>query len=509
MEGLVINLGLKSVRAIAFDARGGKLASASLPVQTLLRDSWIEQDPNEWWDKAATSVRRVLEDVGSGAPRFVTVTASAACLAATDEAGTPLRDAIMVSDRRAVAQSEAVAAAAAFEDVRAINASFQADPYFLVPKALWIAQNEPEVYEKARWLLTPADFLILRLTGEVVTDPLNAEKYFYDVSQEEYPRTLLNELGLDAGLFPPVGAVGEEAGRVTSEAASATGLEAGTPVRLATYDAICAFWGSGVREAGDVADVSGTVTSVRILADRGLPRDEQRLFTQPAVSDDLYVLGGSNNLGGGLIEWLKQGFYAEERLPYELIESESEASGLGARGVLFLPYLLGERAPVWDADARGVFFGLERQHQRGDFARAVCESAAFAVEHILRVVRGHGIELDRLRVSGGLARLDLVNRIKADVTRLPTEVLEEFETTAVGAFLIAGAAAGTFDSLKEAATTVRVREIILPNEERGDRYMEWFDLYLRLYDSLRDLFRDRQRLYRKHGLGGVGRLENL
>jgi sugar (pentulose or hexulose) kinase len=264
-----------------------------------------------------------------------------------------------------------------------------------------------------------------------------------------------------------------------------------------------------VGEAGDVADVSGTVTSVRILSGSQLPADEHRLFMQPAVTDGLYVLGGSNNLGGGLIEWLKQGFYGGESLPYDLIEAEGEASELGARGVLFLPYLLGERCPVWDPDARGVFFGLERQHQRGDFARAVCESAAFGVEHILRVARGHGLDLVRLRVSGGLARLNLVNTIKADVTGLPTEVVEEFETTAVGAFLIAGAAAGTFGSLAEAASTVTVREIILPNKKRGERYAEWFELYLRLYDSLRDLFRDRQLLYQKQAMGGVGRLENL
>ena len=141
MEGLVINLGLKSVRAIAFGADGEKLASESLPVQTLLRDSWIEQDPVEWWDKSVEVVARVVEDLGDGAPRFVTVTASAACLALTDADGTPVRDAIMVSDRRAVAESQLVADAAAFPDVQAVNASFQADPYFLVPKALWVARN--------------------------------------------------------------------------------------------------------------------------------------------------------------------------------------------------------------------------------------------------------------------------------------------------------------------------------------------------------------------------------
>jgi xylulokinase len=177
---------------------------------------------------------------------------------------------------------------------------------------------------------------------------------------------------------------------------------------MATYDAICAFVGSGVKTAGDVAEVSGTVTSVRLLSRNGVPKGERRIFSQQIPGLGMNILGGSNNLGGGLIEWLKQSFYPADQFAYELIEQEAGASGIGARGVLFLPYLLGERCPVWDADARGVFFGLERQHQRGDFARSVCESAAFSVEHILRTISAYGDKPTRLRASGGLARLRLV-----------------------------------------------------------------------------------------------------
>jgi xylulokinase len=505
---IVVNLGLKSVRAIALSSDGSKVASASLPIRTFLRDSWIEQDADEWWSKSVACVRDVVEHTGPEA-RFLTVTASSSCLLPVDETGRALRRTIMVSDRRASPQAERLRGVAGFREVLAANPAFAPDAYHMLPKAMWLVENEPDVIGATRWLLSPADYLVHRLTGEAVTDPLNAEKFYFDAAANTYPVALMEQLGLSASLLPAVLPVGSAIGGIVPQAARETGLKAGTSVRLATYDAICAFVGSGVQEAGDVADVSGTVTSVRLLSLNGAPANERRIFSQQVPELGFSILGGSNNLGGGLIEWLKQSFYPTDDLAYDLIQQEATQSGIGARGLLFLPYLLGERCPVWDADARGVFFGLERQHQRGDFARSVCESAAFSVEHILRTIRASGATPTRIRASGGLARLRLVNEIKADVTGLPVEVLEEFETTAVGAFMLAALGDGLFNSLSQAASIVNVREVVLPNPQRRQRYSEWFELYLKLYDTLRELFVERRRLFDRHELGGIGRLENL
>jgi len=506
---LVINLGLKSVRAILFDERAQKVAVASRPVQTFLRDSWMEQDPEEWWDKTVVTVREVLETLERREVSFITVTTSAACLVPVSGTGVALRRAIMVGDRRAVAEAQSLAKLPSFASATVINSSFVADAYFMMPKAIWLLRHEPQVCHEARWLMAPGDLLNLRLTGVAVTDPLNAEKFFYDATHECYPTALLDEAGLTAEKLAPVAALGERIGSLTREAASVLGLSSQTPVILSTYDALCAFWGSGVCREGDVADVSGTVTSVRVLSKRPLEAKERRIFSQTLPGSGYHVIGGSNNLGGGLIEWLKQSFYGHDDRPYELMESEAEQSGPCARGIVFLPYLLGERCPIWDPDARGVLFGLERQHRRGDFARAVLESAAFSLEHILQTVREHHIRPERLRVSGGLARLRLMGLIKADVTGLPTEVLEEFETASLGAFLIAGTGVGLFRNLVDASGLVSVREVILPNRERHQVYQDWLGLYLRLYERSRALFAERHDLFEKHGLRGLERLENL
>lgn len=508
--GLVLNLGLKSIRAIVFSVEGRKLATSSRPIHTYLRDTWIEQDPQEWWVKGIQCVHEALDQLGNREVAFITVSASAACLVPVDAAGVALRRAIMVSDRRSAEVAEKLADLPSFRALQALNPTFVADAYFLAPKAVWIREHEPDVFERTRWLMTPADFLVHRLTGVAVTDPLNAEKFFFDLDASTYPSTFLSDAGLDVATLPPVANIGECIGQLTPSAANALGLTPKTSVILSTYDAICAFWGSGVREHGDVADVSGTVTSVRALSAEPIQSEgERRVFSQYMPSAGMYMIGGSNNLGGGLIEWLKQSFYAADHAPYAAMEEEAEASGPAARGLLFLPYLLGERCPIWDPNARGVFFGLERQHHRGDFARAVFESAAFSVAHILQAIAESKVRPKRLRVSGGLARLRLISAIKSDLTGLETEVLAEFETTALGAFMIAATGAGFFTSLREAAQLARVREVIIPDKARGEGYAEWFALYLRLYDSLRDLFAERQSLFVRHRLGGVERLENL
>jgi len=506
--GIVLNLGLKSIRAIAFDNSGRKLAFSARPVGTLLRGERIEQDPEEWWSKAQDVLREVAEET-SPDHAFLTITASSACLVAISESGKSLRRAVMVSDRRASAQAERLAGLTEFAAVCACNPSLSPDPYYLLPKAMWIAEEEPEVMRETRWLLTPADYLGYMLTGECGTDPLNAEKFYFDAVSNSYPYELVSAAGIDERCLPAVLPMGERLGCLREPAARSVGLRKSLPVVISTYDAICAFWGSGVSEPGDVADVSGTVTSIRMLSDRPMSQGETRVFSQSMPGTEHFVVGGSNNLGGGLVEWLKQSFYPQTANPYDAILSDAAESGTGARGVIFLPYLLGERCPLWDAHARGVFFGLERHHERCDFARAVCESAAFSVENILQVLRGHGARPNRLRVSGGLARLGLINEIKADVTGLPTEVVAEFETTAIGAMMIAGTGCGWFDSLSQATQVVRIREIIVPDRTRHEAYGEWFGLYQRLYGALRESFVERTAIAQKVGLGGVGRLENL
>ena len=207
------------------------------------------------------------------------------------------------------------------------------------------------------------------------------------------------------------------------------------------------------------------------------------------------MVGGSNNLGGGLIEWVKQCYYQNETYPYEVLEKDARDSTLGAGGLIFLPYLLGERAPLWDSDARGSFWGLERFHTRRDMTRAVLESTGFIVLDMLHSVEETGVEVGNIRVSGGLTRVNLVSQIKADVTGRSILVLSEFETTAMGAAMLVFVGQKAIPNFETAvARFVNIRMVVHPDKKNHTKYQELFKLYKELYYTTKNLFTKRMHL---------------
>ena len=494
----VLNLGLKSIRAAVFDATGHRLAIAYRPIETRMGEGIVEQAPDDWWSEGLAVLDEVLAD-GSLAARtgIVTVTASAGCLVAIDAQGAVLRPAIMISDVRARDQAAAMAAHPAYQ---ALAMSSRVTPDLMLPKIAWLRDHEPATFERARWFATPNDFLVQRLTGEVVTDAANAGKYFFQEGPGRYPDQLLGALGVDASTLPPVVSGSEAVLAMRPDLRARLGLPEGVRVVLSTYDAICAVYGSGVAQLGDACDVSGTVTSFRAVTDRPDGDPDGRLYLTPHVGAGRYLAGGSNNLGGGVIEWAKQTLYPGDADPYTAMVDEAAAAPPGAAGLMFLPYLLGERAPVWDPLARGVFFGLGRNHGRGDLIRAVFEGVAYSILDIADRLAGMGIVVERVSASGGLARLEPINQIKADMLGVPVSLVEELETTALGAALVAGVHAGRWATIEDAtAAAVRPAGRFEPVEARTRMYHDFFGVYRGLYEGLKDLFAVRADLIAAHG----------
>ncbi|MDQ3937774.1 MAG: FGGY-family carbohydrate kinase, partial [Chloroflexota bacterium] len=427
----------------------------------------------------------------------LTVTASAGCLVPMRSDGSTLGNAIMISDVRASQQAARIEASAAFRSLR--NGRVRVTPDLVLPKILWLREEEPERFGAANWFATPNDFLLHRLTGELVTDQNNASKYLYDIAAQEYPHRLLAELGIDRATLPRVVAPGTTSLPLLDSVRRTFGLPDGARAVVSTYDAICAVYGAGVARVGDSCDVSGTVTSFRALTD-SIPNDETgRLFTAPHLTSGLFLTGGSNNLGGGVIEWAKQLLYVDESDPYACMTAEAMDAPPGAAGITFLPYLLGERAPVWDANARAVFFGLGRNHQRGDLIRAIFEGVGYSVLDIADRLREMGVRIERVSASGGLARLEPINQIKADMLGVPVQTTLEIETTALGAGLIALVCTGRFASLTEAVgACVQLGKPYEPQPARTQMYHDFFGVYRSLYEQLRGLFVERERLIGQH-----------
>lgn len=506
---LVLNMGMKSIRSIIFDSEGSKITSSSLPIETSLSGECVTQNPHEWWEKAKTVIKETIADAVGIKIDFLTVTTSSSCLVYVDRKGEALAPCMMVSDKRAIYESNFLKENDLFKDVKKA-AGLDMDPSLMLPKALWVKNNQRELFDKTYKFLAPNDYLLAKFTGRYVTDYMNAQKWHYDTEKKEFQRALLRDIGILPEMLPEVVTPGTYIGNISEMAAKETGLSKEVKVIASTYDAICSFIGSGVSKEGEASDVSGTVTVFRAATGQEIVRELTRIQQIPYYEGDINIVGGSNNLGGGLIEWVKQCYYQNETFPYELMEKDAGEASLGAGGIIFLPYLLGERAPIWDYNARGVFFGLERMHTRKEMTRAVFESTGFIDLDMIAAIEETGIKINSIRLSGGLARLNLISQIKADITGREVLVLSEFETTATGAAMIALFGQKVYTSLDEAAGYfAKVRMIIRPDDRNHAKYQQLYELYKETYQTLKPLFPKRieltERLYRKKRV----KIENL
>lgn len=506
---MVVNMGLKSVRCIIFSMDGLKLGSASDPIKTAINDKCVEQNPDEWWDKVCHVMKKAIKDARIKKVDYVTVTASASCLVCIDKNGKALMPALMVSDKRAYDEARELKKMAVFKQVKE-QTGLDAASSLMIPKIMWVKKNKPDVFEKTMYFLSPNDYLVYKLCGIAITDYLNAMKYHYIAEKKSYPIDLLDEIGIPLNKLPKVEMTGQNIGCIREDVAGEVGITRDTKVILASYDAICSFIGSGVTEEGESSDVSGTVTVFRTLSRKKEIGKNEEIYNVPFYQDNAMILGGSNNLGGGLVEWVKQCYYQKEEYPYEIMEKDARESQVGAKGLIFLPYLLGERAPIWDDAARGVFLGLERMHTRKDMTRAVFESTGFIDMDFIEAIEKTGVRVNAIRLSGGGARINLIAQIKADILNRDLFVLSEFETTATGAAMIALTGQGVYESIKSAADKfVMIRMIVKPSQENHKKYEYMYHLYKDTYESLKELFARRVKILEKIRDEKEVKIENL
>ncbi len=477
---LIVNLGLKSIRMIVFNSSGSCLYSDSLPVHTSLQGDKVEQDVVEW----KSLLFRLLDGLEAKTkfiPQIenITCTTSSSCFFGYDENMEPITKALMVSDKRSSEEVTFIKENLSF--IEEVNGeSLSCTDSSSIPKLLWYKNNLPKIFKRIKYWLGANEFLNYEFTGEVVTDPLNASKSFYSDKSKDYLKNIFEDISVSPNLLPRVTEIGTTL-NLTQKILRSYSFNKHCKYVVTTYDAICAVIGSFSGYKGDICDVSGTVTSVRTLVKKTSKRKKHNeiLLRQNIPIIDQELIGCSNNLGGGIIEWYKQTFFHDMgNGAYAAMEDDASKSTPGANGLIFLPYLLGERAPFIDKNIRGSFFGINRDSKRKDFTKAVFESTAFATNSLIELLKNDGIKVEFLSLSGGLARLDLINQIKSDVTNLPVKVIENFESTSLGAFILMRMALGHFSSLNDAVSElVTIRKIIYPNKKNIKVYSEAFSLF--------------------------------
>jgi len=490
---LGVDIGTSSTKGVLVTVTGEIIATATISHDVHRPQAgWVEMDAGVWWCEFAGLSRELLSRANGDIDLIgVGVSGMGPCVLLTDEHDEPVRPAILYGvDTRATAQIERMTADLGVDEIVRVGGS-RLTSQAAGPKILWIAEEEPDAYARARRLFMPASFLARELTGAYVLDHQSASQTtpLYDVERNAWHEPWWDRFapGIER---PELRWAGETAGTVTADAAAATGIPIGTPVTTGTIDAWSEAVSVGAQQVGDLMLMYGT--TMFLIATGG-----QTLRT-PSMWTTAGALPGTRNLAGGLATsgaitaWLKGLTEAD----YPTLLAEAEESGPGARGLLMLPYFAGERTPILDPDARGVIAGLTLEHTRGDLYRAALEATALGVRHNVETLRAAGADIRRIVAVGGGTQGALWMRIVSDATGLTQQVPQTTIGASYGAAFLAVAATaqGEPPRIEDWNPVVQTIE---PDPAASIVYDELFDRYLRLYAQTKDIVHELARVQRR------------
>jgi len=482
---VAIDLGTTFCKAAAFDAQGRRRGLGRAPCAVSRPQlGWVEQEPDEWW-RAATAALQGLWATGVDPEAVAAVGLSGHFSTAfVDAGGRSVRPAITWLDGRAVAEAEWLETEVGPDRLRrALGIDLPISAAMPHARLLWLARHEPRSFGRLAATYQAKDYLVERLTGERATDR-HSELGLLNIATGKADAEYLALLGLRPEQVPPPSDPFAVVGAVTSPAARATGLRPGTKVVCGWIDAYCAMLGTGLGEGGTAFDIAGTS---EVVGTQGCPQpggDARGQLIIPLTADRT-VIYALMSCGADSLAWVRD---LVGRPAYATALREAAAVPSGADGVLFLPYLEGERSPVWDAGARGCFVGLHRSHGRGHAVRAVLEGVAHAIRQNLAGGQAAGaFPLEGVRLSGGGAQARLWCRIKADVLGLPVTTTAESETGALGAAMLAAIGAGAHADFPAAVRAmVRTRDSYRPDPAAHEAHSLAHERYLRLYAATRE-----------------------
>jgi xylulokinase len=492
---LAHDLGTSGNKATLYDFEG-KLAASSLSEYPVYYpgEGFVEQDPQDWWNAVCASTKELLEKAGIGAAEVACVCFSGqmmGCLP-VDKNGDPLRRSIIWADMRAVKQAkfmeQALGMEAAYRTTgHRISCSYSA------AKLLWVKDNEPAVYSRIHKVLHAKDYMLFRLTGNFVTDYSDASGMnLLDINKKVWDKGILKALGIDEAKLPDARPSTDIAGKVTAEAAAQTGLLAGTPVVIGGGDGCCAATGAGVVSEGSTYNVIGSSSWIAMATKQPIYDDEMRTFNWLHLVPGLYSPCGTMQTAGYSLSWLKDTLCEMEAMKardkkksaYELINEAVETSPPGANSLLFLPYLLGERSPRWNPDAKGAFLGLKMTSTKADICRAVLEGVGYNLKVILDIF-DHASPIDRVIMIGGGAQGRTWLQILSDIWQKPLLVPEYLEeATSMGAAVCGGVGIGAFPDFGAVARFNAIKAEIKPRPEYAETYAKLYGLFNEAYEAL-------------------------
>jgi xylulokinase len=489
---VTVDQGTSSTKTVLWDAGGDLVAEATAPYDLERPEPlWAQIDAERWWDACCSTVRAVLAQGGvrPGDVAVVALDGIGWTLVPVDAELRPLVPAMTWLDRRAEAEAAELRASADAEWLVDLVAN-PLDAAYITPKLVWLRRHRPDAFAAARWFLTASGFLVARLTGVPTCDLTQAYGFHcFDIRREAWDPAAAALLGIPLDRLPPLRFAGDVAGGVSPASAAATGLAEGTPVLVGALDAAVGALGGGVTRPGQTQDQGGQAGGMGVSV-----RDvvvEPRLIFSHHVLPGQYLLQ-SGTVGGGTLGWFRE-ILGRPDLPFEALSEEAATAAPGSGGLVFLPYMAGERTPLWSSTARGAFVGLSYATRRAEMVRSIMEGCAFAVYDNLRIAEATGVTVTEWLGTGGAARSATWNQIKADVTGRPFVVARRADGGegghGLGLFALGARAAGLAGDPGETVERMLPgRRVYEPDPARHARYAELFEVYLALSRGLLPTF---------------------
>ena len=484
---LGVDIGTSSCKTAIFDpdgkviAQGGSEYPVSYPEK-----GWAEQDPADWWNGICRATREMISESGIDPADIagIGIDGQSWSAIALDRDGNALCPTPIWTDTRSETICRETAERLGEDKIFGLCGN-PVSPCYTWPKILWYRKNRPEVFEKTEKILQSNSYIAYRMTGEITQDLSQGYGLAcFNMRKGRWDDDACEALGIPRKLLPEIVNCHQVIGRLTKEAAEQTGLKERTPVVAGGLDAACGTLGAGVVKPGQTQEQGGQAGGMSICIDQYAA--DPRLILGFHVVPGQWLLQGGTTGGGGALKWLRETVCPE--LSFAEMSELAEQAPAGSGGVTFLPYMAGERSPIWNPKACGVFFGLNFGVTRGQMIRACMEGVAYALRHNLETAEAAGAKAGILRAMGGSANSRIWTQIKADVTGCGIEVPASDTATTLGAAILAGVGTGVYQSFEEAAArTVSVKKTYTPNTELKAVYDSGYETYRKLYPALEEL----------------------
>ncbi len=489
---LGIDVGTTAVKAMLVGSDGRVLGESEVEHSVSVpRPGWSEQHPEMWWRSTTQAVRKVLHTEGGGDWRgeisAIGLSGQMHSSVFLDADGEVIRPALLWNDVRTSAQCRHVLESVGLDLLHGTVGNLPLEG-FTAPKLLWLRENEPENYDRLRTLLLPKDYIRYRMSGEFATEPSDAAgTLLYDVRRRVWSEPVLRALHLDADILPDVVESSEISGIVTAEAAAALGVKPGIPIVGGGADNAAGAVGCGATDGSVMQASIGTSGAVVTPASEPHVAPDMNLHTFCHAAPGLWYLMGVVLSAGSALRWLRDSVAMGQS--YDALTAKAENVPVGSDGLIFLPYMTGERTPHNDANARGVFFGLNFAHDVGHLTRAVVEGVCFAMRDSLELMKEQSVSPSEVRLIGGGARSQMWLQTLSNVFGLPISTVQPSGGAAYGAALLAAVGCGMFADIEEAVEScIRAEGAVEPDASQQAAYEELYAAYRRLYPALKEEF---------------------